>query len=185
MSFAAVPDIMSTPEDSPAAVDERVAAQKRPAEDETQGNGTDEPKKKLSFGLKPQNKKISIGFNSLNKLGSNALSQTSKSQQSSGIAIKLSSAPKAVPTTTQNLKPKLGAVAAAFNSDDDDDEEMPPEAKMRMKNVGRDTPTSAGPNSFGKTRMGFCDTKKIYEKQLKKIQEELSEEEKGQLQQGK
>merc|ERR1711909_106551 len=125
MSFAAVPDIMSTPEaeDSPAAVDERNVAQKRPAEDETQGNGTDEPKKKLSFGLNTQNKKISIGFKPLNKAGSNVFLQTSKPKQSSSIAIKLSSsAPKIVPSTTQNLKPKLGAVAAAFNSDDDDDE---------------------------------------------------------------
>lgn len=39
------------------------------------------------------------------------------------------------------LKPKVGAAAAAFSTGDDDDddeeEEMPPEAKMRMKNIGR------------------------------------------------
>lgn len=34
-------------------------------------------------------------------------------------------------------KPKL-SVAAAFNQDSDDEpEEMPPEARMRMRNVGR------------------------------------------------
>lgn len=39
------------------------------------------------------------------------------------------------------LKPKVGAAAAVFSTGDDDDddeeEEMPPEAKMRMKNIGR------------------------------------------------
>lgn len=34
-------------------------------------------------------------------------------------------------------KPKL-TVAAAFNQDSDDEpEEMPPEARMRMRNIGR------------------------------------------------
>jgi len=32
----------------------------------------------------------------------------------------------------------------------------------------RETPTSAGPNSFGKTKQGFCDAKKIFEKTMKK-----------------
>ncbi|XP_021050204.1 PEST proteolytic signal-containing nuclear protein-like isoform X1 [Mus pahari] len=39
-------------------------------------------------------------------------------------------------------------------------EEMPPEAKMRMKNIARDTPTSAGPNSFNKGKHGFSDNQK-------------------------
>lgn len=70
------------------------------------------------------------------------------------------------------MKPKVGSAASVFGGEDDEDqEEMPPEARMRMKNIGRDTPTSAGPNSFGKTRMGFCDSKKIYEKQLKDVQD--------------
>jgi len=35
-------------------------------------------------------------------------------------------------------KPKSNLVAAAFNNDSDSEpEEMPPEAKMRMKNIGR------------------------------------------------
>ena len=43
-------------------------------------------------------------------------------------------------------------VASVFNDDDSsDEEEMPVEAKMRMRNVGRDTITSSGPNSFGKS----------------------------------
>ncbi|KAK8403704.1 hypothetical protein O3P69_000061 [Scylla paramamosain] len=100
---------------------------------------------------------------------------------SGGISIKLGQSQKAASQaggTASLLKPKVGAAAAAFSTGDDDDdeeeEEMPPEAKMRMKNIGRDTPTSAGPNSFGKTRMGFCDSKKIYEKQLKEVQDKAN-----------
>lgn len=40
----------------------------------------------------------------------------------------------------------------------------PSEQKCVMR---RDTPTSAGPNSFGKTKHGFCDAKKVFEKSLK------------------
>ncbi|KAJ8943549.1 hypothetical protein NQ318_023061 [Aromia moschata] len=73
--------------------------------------------------------------------------------------------------TTPNTKPKL-TVAAAFNQDSDSEpEEMPPEAKMRMRNIGRDTPTSSGPNSFGKTKQGFSDAKKMFEKNLKEAME--------------
>ncbi|ESN95891.1 hypothetical protein HELRODRAFT_86171 [Helobdella robusta] len=43
---------------------------------------------------------------------------------------------------------------------------MPPEAKMRMRNIGKDTPTPSGPNSFNKTKLGFCNTARIFEKQL-------------------
>lgn len=51
---------------------------------------------------------------------------------------------------------------------------MPAEARMRMRNIGRETPTSAGPNSFGKTKQGFCDSKKIFEKTLKKAMEDAN-----------
>lgn len=43
---------------------------------------------------------------------------------------------------------------------------MPPEAKMRMRNLGRDTPTSSGPNSFGKGKLGFLDRRKVYEREM-------------------
>lgn len=86
--------------------------------------------------------------------------------------------------STNDTKPKI-TVASVFNQDSDSEpEEMPPEARMRMRNIGRytfniqiissyscivlrDTPTSAGPNSFGKTKHGFCDAKKVFEKSLK------------------
>lgn len=35
-----------------------------------------------------------------------------------------------------------------------------------------DTPTSSGPNSFGKTKHGFCDVKKIFEKSLREFNDD-------------
>ncbi|KAJ1522401.1 hypothetical protein ONE63_002689 [Megalurothrips usitatus] len=116
------------------------------------------PKKtKLTFGL---GKKPSI---------SNPADKPSKS-----IQMKLGFQKPSVEKPSSTMKAPSRTVAAAFNVDDDDEvEEMPPEARMRMRNIGRDTPTSAGPNSFGKTKQGFCDAKKVFEKTLKKKMEEV------------
>ncbi|XP_018359017.1 PREDICTED: PEST proteolytic signal-containing nuclear protein-like [Trachymyrmex cornetzi] len=93
-------------------------------------------------------------------------------EQKKGIQIKLGSFSKSTTKTTTVQKP---TVASVFNADDDEEpEEMPAEARMRMRNIGRETPTSAGPNSFGKTKQGFCDSKKIFEKTLKKAMEEAN-----------
>ncbi|KAF7278357.1 PEST proteolytic signal-containing nuclear protein-like isoform X2 [Rhynchophorus ferrugineus] len=86
--------------------------------------------------------------------------------KSISIQMKLGSAKK-----HSSNKPQM-SVAAAFNQDSDEEpEKMPPEARMRMRNIGRDTPTSSGPNSFGKTKHGFSDAKKIFEKNLKEAME--------------
>ncbi|KAG3266981.1 PEST proteolytic signal-containing nuclear protein [Ictidomys tridecemlineatus] len=87
-------------------------------------------------------------------------------KKASAISIKLgSSKPK---ETVPTLAPKTLSVAAAFNEDEDSEpEEMPPEAKMRMKNFGRDTPISAGPNSFNKGKHGFSDNQKLWERNIK------------------
>ncbi|XP_029196601.2 LOW QUALITY PROTEIN: PEST proteolytic signal-containing nuclear protein-like [Acropora millepora] len=73
-----------------------------------------------------------------------------------GVTMKLGSDPK-----KQKKEPglllKKGTVASIFNDESDEEEEMPAEAKMRMRNVGRNTPTSAGPNSFNKGSKGFSD----------------------------
>lgn len=68
--------------------------------------------------------------------------------------------------------PKKLAISSVFGeeSDSEDEEEMPAFASMRMKNIGRKTPTSSGPNSFGKTKNGFCDQKKIFEKMSKDLE---------------
>lgn len=76
--------------------------------------------------------------------------------------MKLAGPPKKEP-------PKPVKVSSVFGQDDSEEEEMPAECRMRMRNIGRDTPTSSGPNSFGKTKQGFSDTKKIYERQLKQM----------------
>ncbi|XP_059475700.1 PEST proteolytic signal-containing nuclear protein-like isoform X3 [Neocloeon triangulifer] len=97
-----------------------------------------------------------------------------KNKPSGGIQMKLQ-APnlQASKAEAPVVKPKKNLVAAVFNDDSDSEpEEMPPEARMRMKNIGRDTPTSSGPNSFGKTKQGFCDPSKLFEMSVKKLQEE-------------
>ncbi|XP_030756655.1 PEST proteolytic signal-containing nuclear protein-like [Sitophilus oryzae] len=100
---------------------------------------------------KPEEKKIeNVGLGVKNRL------------KNMKIQMKLGSVKKEIVN-----KPKL-TVAAAFNQDSDEEpEQMPPEARMRMRNIGRNTPTSSGPNSFGKTKHGFSDAKKIFEKNLK------------------
>ncbi|KAM4630489.1 PEST proteolytic signal-containing nuclear protein [Polymixia lowei] len=81
------------------------------------------------------------------------------------ISIKLGATKPKDPVPTPPAKKTLASV---FNEDDDSEpEEMPPEAKMRMKNIGRETPTSAGPNSFNKGKQGFSDHQKLWERKLK------------------
>jgi len=46
--------------------------------------------------------------------------------------------------------------------------------RMKMRNVGRETITSSGPNSFGKTRQGFTDSNKLFERQLQAAMDEVS-----------
>lgn len=45
---------------------------------------------------------------------------------------------------------------------------------MKMRNVGRETITSSGPNSFGKTRAGFVDSAKLFERQLQMAMDDVS-----------
>ncbi|XP_023564499.1 PEST proteolytic signal-containing nuclear protein-like isoform X3 [Octodon degus] len=77
------------------------------------------------------------------------------------------SAEEAADLPTKNRKiSKFGSaiVTAAFNEDEDSElNEMPPEVTMRMRNIGRGTPTSAGPNSFNKGKHGFSDDHKLWE----------------------
>ena len=72
-------------------------------------------------------------------------------QPAKGIQIKPNTQPKPVTPVIQ----KTSKINSIFNPDESEsDEEMPAEARMRMKNIGKDTPTSSGPNSFGKTKQG-------------------------------
>lgn len=110
--------------------------------------------------------KITMGFNKT--FSSAKTSQEKKSLAPISIKLGAQVAFTKIKEPNPKLKKASASVAEIFNQDSDDEEEMPPEAKMRMRNIGRDTPTSAGPNSFGKTRQGFCDVKKVFERQLKK-----------------
>ncbi|XP_046887099.1 PEST proteolytic signal-containing nuclear protein-like isoform X1 [Hypomesus transpacificus] len=97
------------------------------------------------------------------KIGFGLISQPVK--KPNPISIKLGASKPKEPVPTLPAKKPLSSV---FNEDDDSEpEEMPPEAKMRMKNIGRETPTSAGPNSFNKGKQGFSDHQKLWERKLK------------------
>ncbi|XP_071497314.1 PEST proteolytic signal-containing nuclear protein-like [Diadema antillarum] len=76
-------------------------------------------------------------------------------------------------------KPSRSVAKAFADESDEEEEDMPPEAKMRMKNIGRNTPTSAGPNSFNKGKMGFCSPSAKWKVQNLKSEAEKREEEKG------
>lgn len=106
----------------------------------------------FSFQKPPSAKPTSTGF------------QLQQQQKPSAVQLKLASG-------TKKEQPKLlKPTANAFADDSDDEpEEMPAECRMRMRNIGRETPTSSGPNSFGKTKHGFCDSKKMLEKKLNSL----------------
>ncbi|CAL1531428.1 unnamed protein product [Lymnaea stagnalis] len=132
------------------------------------------PKKiSMSLGSKPKatlNQKIS--FN----LGSPSLTKSTPKPTKTLVApIKMSLNPAQKEKDTPPIVQKSALAAKVFDeSDESGDEEMPPEAKMRMKNIGRDTPTASGPNSYGKGKQGFIDRHKIIEKQLKEEMERVS-----------
>ncbi|XP_070761126.1 PEST proteolytic signal-containing nuclear protein-like isoform X2 [Enoplosus armatus] len=102
----------------------------------------------------------------VSKIGFSMNSQMGK--KSNPISIKLGATVSKPKEPVPSLPPKKAGLASVFNEDDDSEpEEMPPEAKMRMKNIGRETPTSAGPNSFNKGKQGFSDHKKLWERKMK------------------
>ncbi|XP_064627743.1 PEST proteolytic signal-containing nuclear protein-like [Lineus longissimus] len=133
----------------------------------------DQPEKKkasvgFSIGQKPSNLNVSSGATS----GGSLSLMVKKSPVTPVSPIKMSlgtQKPKSEPVPLKKKSSAAVAQAFAESSDESDPEEMPPEAKMRMRNIGRDTPTAAGPNSYGKGRLGFCDRQKIIERQLKKV----------------
>lgn len=99
--------------------------------------------------------------------------KTTQPLKSTGIKIKLGGSGTGAVAVRKPEVTKL-KVSSAFCAEDDDsdgEEDMPAFAAMRMKNIGRNTPTSSGPNSFGKTKHGFCDQKKIFEKRTTETDE--------------
>ena len=52
------------------------------------------------------------------------------------------------------------------------------QAKLRLKNLGKQTPTSTGPNSFGKiTGKGFIDPRVQWKKVIEETKKKTDEEE--------
>jgi len=118
------------------------------------------PKKTMKFNMKRQ-------LMSLKK----PTSKLPQKQPSKGLCISLKS------KKAEDSKPKLPPKASVFNeSESEEEEEMPLEARMRMKNVGRDTPTSSGPNSFNKSRLGFSDSYRNWQKKQDEMLEKLRAE---------
>jgi len=107
---------------------------------------------------KEEHYKKKLSFNAKSKM----IKKPSKTVNSLSIALKS----KVVEKTKAKSIPKR---AALFDSSDSEPEEMPLEARMRMRNIGRNTPTSSGPNSFNKSKLGFVDSQKHWQKQQESI----------------
>ena len=122
---------------------------------------------------------------------SNDLNSTSRKRKSNEIEQPSKSLASSVNWKPQNLKqtasegkgetkPKSTLSAADVFGDDSDDEteEMPFQAKLRLKNLGKQTPTSTGPNSFGKvTGRGFIDPRVQWKKVIEETKKKTDEEE--------
>ncbi|XP_071134878.1 PEST proteolytic signal-containing nuclear protein-like isoform X1 [Mytilus edulis] len=149
-------------------------AEKRKFEEKGDGEPVEKKKITMSFGEPVEKKKITMSFGIKKKTDLSANSKdTAQLIKAAPVKISLSTQKKTEPIP---VKPQTAAIAKAFNQDEsDEEEEMPFEAKMRMKNIGRETPTAAGPNSFGKGRLGFVDRNKAIERDIQKQLEDLGE----------
>jgi len=130
----------------------------------------------MSFGTKPNSSASKISFNlgSSTGMAQNKLDKGKVSNQVLPIKMSLGSVQKAKETPPSVVQKSALAAKVFDESSDSEEEEMPPEAKMRMKNVGRDTITASGPNSFGKGKHGFIDRQKIIEKELQEEMDRIS-----------
>ena len=62
------------------------------------------------------------------------------------------------------------------------EEEIPDFCQIRMKNVGRSTQTSAGPNSYGKSQVGgFQDSKALLKARQKQCEDLFYEQDRSQI----
>ncbi|XP_016359365.1 PEST proteolytic signal-containing nuclear protein isoform X1 [Sinocyclocheilus anshuiensis] len=149
-----IPRLSAGPEEKGDSVKTKTVSSSTASGDSLRKRSADEIGLEDESKSKPAPSKIS-------KLG---FSMTAK--KPTPITIKLGASKPKEPTPA--LPAKKAGLASVFNEDDDSEpEEMPPEAKMRMKNIGRETPTSAGPNSFNKGKQGFSDHQKLWERKLK------------------
>ncbi|CAL1603669.1 unnamed protein product [Knipowitschia caucasica] len=137
----------------------------KPVSCSTVGTAVKRTSQHLSSSDEEDNSAEPLAPPKVSKIGFNLSSPIVK-KSNNPITIKLGASKPKEPVSSS--PPKKSGLAAVFNEDDDSEpEEMPPEAKMRMKNIGRETPTSAGPNSFNKGKQGFSDNQKLWERKLK------------------
>ncbi|KAL9968756.1 hypothetical protein ACROYT_G020877 [Oculina patagonica] len=146
--------------------EQKVAASPTKLVEEKSENEGNTAQKTLSAGEKRKLPEISLSNKLAEKPKISMNLAGSQQKKPTGVSLKLGSDPKKQKTEPVLVQRK-GAVASVFNDESDEEEEMPAEAKMRMRNLGRDTPTSAGPNSFNKGSKGFSDHRKAMEKSFK------------------
>jgi len=80
------------------------------------------------------------------------------------------------------IKSAFEPAPASSEEEEVDEEEIPLDARMRMKNLGRQTKTSAGPNSYGKSsKAGFKDPKASLKQQQKVYEEQFYSEDRADI----
>ncbi|XP_071818815.1 uncharacterized protein [Apostichopus japonicus] len=169
----------SAPQSDPLRGDGEAGTKRRSMEGDD-GSDNSAKKQKLSISLsKKTSSKTSVGSQA-------AKDSTRRALTKSPVAMKLGSKMKPKEPDIKPTASKSLAVSKVFcESSDDEEEEMPPEAKMRMKNLGRGTITSAGPNSFNKSKDGFINTGRAWrlkrEEEIAKAEHEHRMEEMKQL----
>lgn len=131
---------------------EAVVAVKRKTSEEGESGGDATKKSRIAFNV-GQKKPAADGTEK--KSFSFSSSSSKPKMKLAPVTMKLGAAKPKEPEK-KVIKPRGTAAKAFAEESDEEEEDMPPEAKMRMKNIGRNTPTSAGPNSFNKGKMGFC-----------------------------
>jgi len=127
----------------------------------------DERNRRKSKSSSPEDNAVKTKTKETGKV---SMSSRTSSASSSGIQLKLN-----VPAKKSLPLPPKPTVSSAFGSSDSEPEEMPSECKMRMRNIGKFTPTSCGPNSYGKTKLGFVDNKKIFEKKMNQMLKDMGD----------
>ncbi|XP_041463318.1 PEST proteolytic signal-containing nuclear protein-like [Lytechinus variegatus] len=152
---------------------DKEAILKRKPSDEQGKEGTKKSKLSFNIGLK---KSSAIATENITSDGKPSLSKPK--MKIAPVSIKLGAPKPKEPEKKKILKPSGTAAQAFAEESDEEEEDMPPEAKMRMKNIGRETPTSAGPNSFNKGKMGFSSpSAKWKTPRLKSSAEQIRQEE--------
>ncbi|XP_044538558.1 PEST proteolytic signal-containing nuclear protein-like isoform X2 [Gracilinanus agilis] len=121
------------------------------------------PEEEAEKPVKTKTVSSSNGRENLSHSAEKRSAEETKDFSSKPVPAKIAKFGFAIGSQTTKKAPVISIKLGASN----EPEEMPPEAKMRMKNIGRDTPTLAGPNSFNKGKHGFLDNQKLWKRNIK------------------